>query len=678
MIGRRGWTGVESAPREPAYLGNGLIGLRPSVRNPLDEYSRCYVSGLVEREPKWGITQLAELPNPFHILFRLDRHPAGLDCQSQSLDMGTGVLTSDLVGTDASGRTADIRVVQVAYRSVPCLLGMHLRVIPDQTGSLSLELRIAPPRNTLVQSRCMASVPGVLGDPGDLRVEWHCPATGSACGMHAVPVLDPATHPPRIEAMAHRVHAQVDTLRLSWARAEAGKPLELDWIVALVSSRYHPRPLLQAGRMVRWASAARGIVELNDDHAEQWRRIWRSCPVIDGDDLTQDAVEGSMYHLHASIHRSSRTSIAPFGLSSNAYYGHVFWDCETWVFPALLLQSPETARNLLEFRLSGLDQSRMQAALFGFDGAMFPWEAIDGGAEDTPAWAATGCMEHHITPNVALAFWQYQCITGDRSFLHRGTWPVLSQVARWIVSRVEKTSRGYEIRHLIPADEYSFNIDNSTHMNMACASALRAATACAALVGEHAPALWNEIAQGLVIPRDERGNILQQDGWTPEHRSKQADTILAVYPLHAIHDPVDIAGILRDHVQVDAGHACAAAMGDQINAVVCARAGRQKLARTAWDRGWKPYWIDVWSMYAETARRDAGCFITGCGGMLQAILAGFPGLQLDLPQPAAHPVALPQGWKSITCPRLWIRGRPHSLNAAAGMSKALLEPIGED
>ena len=45
-----------------------------------------------------------------------------------------------------------------------------------------------------------------------------------------------------------------------------------------------------------------------------------------------------------------RLGIPPMGLSSAGYYGHIFWDSDTWMFPSLLLTHPDIAHSLVAFR----------------------------------------------------------------------------------------------------------------------------------------------------------------------------------------------------------------------------------------------------------------------------------------------------------------------------------------
>ena len=70
--------------------------------------------------------------------------------------------------------------------------------------------------------------------------------------------------------------------------------------------------------------------------------------------------------------------------------GHIFWDTEMWMYPPLLLLHPEIAKNLLNYRFERLERAKHNAALHGYQGAMFPWESAASGEEDTPVWALTG------------------------------------------------------------------------------------------------------------------------------------------------------------------------------------------------------------------------------------------------------------------------------------------------
>ena len=61
-----------------------------------------------------------------------------------------------------------------------------------------------------------------------------------------------------------------------------------------------------------------------------------------------------LYHSYAFINEFKSYGISPFGLSSAGYSGHVFWDMDIWVYPAVLALNPKLARTLIQYRIDRL------------------------------------------------------------------------------------------------------------------------------------------------------------------------------------------------------------------------------------------------------------------------------------------------------------------------------------
>jgi trehalose/maltose hydrolase-like predicted phosphorylase len=173
--------------------------------------------------------------------------------------------------------------------------------------------------------------------------------------------------------------------------ANEGTTYSFPTLASMVSSFYHREPDVEAVRLVHWGEQT-GAERLIEENRRQWSDLWRSRVVVNGDADDQRALDAAFFYLHSSNHRSNLNGMAPFGLSSSRWYlGHSFWDTEIWSFHPLLLTSPRVAESLLLFRLRGLDAARRAAALFGYRGAQFPWEAAPTGGNDvTPVFAATG------------------------------------------------------------------------------------------------------------------------------------------------------------------------------------------------------------------------------------------------------------------------------------------------
>lgn len=146
------------------------------------------------------------------------------------------------------------------------------------------------------------------------------------------------------------------------------------------------------------------------------------------------------------------------GLASNAYEGHSFWDCETWMYPGLLMLHPDIGRSLLEYRVARLDEARAKAKSYdaGYEGAMFPWESGATGVEVCPTSAATGQLEQHVSGDIVFAAAQYFLATGDEDWLASDGLALASGVADFYASRVEVDENlTAHINDVIPPDEYA-------------------------------------------------------------------------------------------------------------------------------------------------------------------------------------------------------------------------------
>lgn len=258
-------------------------------------------------------------------------------------------------------------------------------------------------------------------------------------------------------------------------------------------------------------AAREGTEALIAAHEKRWADLWCSDILIEGDAEIQRNVRFALFNLYSSIREGSRRSIAPMGLTSQGYNGHIFWDAETWMFPPLLVLHPELARQMLDYRADRLEQARRRAYAHGYRGAMFPWESDDFGEESTPTFALTGPLEHHITADVAIAAWQYYCVTRNREWLCRTGYPMIRECARFWCDRVSRNDDGsYSIRNVVGADEYAIGVTDNAFTNGAVRRALESTVKAAEICGERPDPQWSAIAAGLRILRF-------PDGVTREH-----------------------------------------------------------------------------------------------------------------------------------------------------------------
>ena len=346
---------------------------------------------------------------------------------------------------------------------------------------------------------------------------------------------------------------------------------------------------------------------LTSRHGELWDELWQGDIEIEGDDEAQQAVRLALYHLYSFARADSRLSIPPFGLSSQGYNGHIFWDTELWMYPPMLFLNQGIAESMMNYRIDRLPAARRKALAYGYRGAMFPWESDDAGEESCPTWALTGPFEHHITADIGIAAWNYYCMSGDRNWLRKEGWPLLREVADFWTSRAERNDDGtYSIRNVVCADEYAEGVDDNAFTNGSAMRALQAASKAAALCGEKAPAIWNTIAASLRIPRFEDGTTREYEDYDGRI-IKQADANLLAYPLGLVTNTEEIRRDLAYYEpRIDAGPA----MSYSILALQHARLGDGGKAYELFSRSYQPNRVAPFGVTAEYAGTDNCYFAT--------------------------------------------------------------------
>jgi trehalose/maltose hydrolase-like predicted phosphorylase len=662
---------------DPAYLSNGMVGIRPGP-NPLARSQTC-VSGFVFAHVPYGMESLSPAPYPLETDVRINgvsllKHTDLLHILRQTLDTSCGELTTKMVFNSANGLRLDMEVLQFASRSVPALICQEIQVTASGDSSIEFVSKIDT-----------EGVPGHLyldqapeGTQIDLVVGFESGGNLSKLGA-ALWILSP-------DVLARRqdlFRTETGPTQSYVVKAAAGRPLRFRTIAASVSELYHPEPALEAIRLASWGRLL-GFERLREQNRSAWAELWKSRVKVSGDTDAQRVLDASFFYLHSSLHSSIRTGMPPFGLSQfRHYYGHSFWDTETWSLLPVTLAAPPVARSLLEFRLRSLKYAERQAALYGYQGAQFPWEAAaSNGFETTPTFAGTGWGEQHATPDVALGFWEYQLATNDQSFLREGAWPVLRSVAAWIESRGVYTDRGFEIRNVMGPDEGVPNINNVSYMNLISKMVMAAAIRCAQMVGSSVPDTWKKIKDRLVLPVDKTSNIVLPYDNPPDSHSVAYsrgqmdflvvhDSPLSVELLRSTHEFEEAhkgrpTGALMPTSDFSIGFAAAAV------AASAAFLGEKKRAAELFAESWRPSWLEPFGMIRETPLQDYGCFLTNYGSFLQTAMFGFTGLRINEGEWTKYPASLPEGWNKIEIDRIYVRGEAKKLTATDGARAQLV------
>ncbi|TMI68295.1 MAG: glycoside hydrolase family 65 protein [Bacteroidetes bacterium] len=429
-------------------------------------------------------------------------------------------------------------------------------------------------------------------------------------------------------------------------KIRAGETYRFSIAGSSITSAHHDDPLNEAERATIFAKLE-GRERLLQFHNKAWDDLWKSDIVIDGDPQSQQDIHSMMYHLYSFVREGTALSPSPMGLSGLGYNGHVFWDAELWMYPAILVLHPELAKSMIEYRYQRLDAARRNAFSKGFKGAMFPWESAETGVEETPVWALSGPFEHHITACVAIAAWNYYCVTQDKTWLREKGWPILSATADFWSSRVERNSPGhYDIKNVVAADEWAENVDNNAFTNAAAKANLRFATEAATVLGITPDADWMNVANNIPV-------LKMDNGVTKEHASyngegiKQADANLLSYPLKEITDPKQVRKDL-EYYETRVPNEGTPAMTQAVFTTLYSRLGDGEKAYHWFKEAYTPNLNPPFRVIAETKGGTNPYFATGAGGVLQSVLMGFGGLEITAKGIVQVKSALPGQWKSLT------------------------------
>ena len=701
--------GLEDLPGYfPAYLANGYLSTLSAPRGT--EATRAYLVALMDYAAG-DMSRPAAVPGWTEIDFSSSAAGAGqawlnkaplnerhFKDYRQTLDLHEATLTTSYRYLDRRRETA-VEVTTLVSQSSSHLAASRLRITPDYDGVVQLSFALtlwAPhaPRFALAQMSGPEMEEAVAAN--GLSLEPRAPAT---------PDREAVWYPGYTEVRASEGDGGSLSLWLD-GQAEQGLPMAMAAAVALPEGvppetvtlhrdryrlaldvslkvergRTYVFTKFVAASRAGWGGTAtddlalvreardRGFARLLDEHRAAWDALWQSDILIEGDAKAQQVAHSELYYLLASSTAQTGWSPGPCGLTL-CYAGHVFWDADTWIFPALLLLHPERAKPLVAFRERTLEAARQRAHQHGFAGAMYPWEADpENGSEQTPHSAIVLAeTEIHVNADVAIAQWQYYLATHDREWLRAHGWPVIREVARFWASRATYDARGhrYEITHITSVAESYNDIPNDTFTNVSAARALDIATTAAQVLGERPDPLWSRIARLLYIPLAPGGqHHLAFDPAVPGH----GEDDFGGGPLALLFLPsldLDMGTQLR---RGDYEYAIRPTSLARLGKFSMGIAPQSIAADTIGSAADAAAWFNSnftggtlkppFNVRTETAGNNTGYFLTGSGGYLQNLIYGFTGLRIrEQGLIEAYPPVLPPSWNSLTLRNLRFRGQ---------------------
>lgn len=712
---------TESAVESRFALGNGFLGMRAArsvSRGPTwlswlgfirwASWPRCYVAGLFDipnTEPP--VPALVPIADWSRVRVLLDGDPllareGAMLAGMRRLDLRRGVLLSNWTHRNPAGTTVTGRELRLLSRA-DCSAGLQLLQLSlDRDGvEVALEASFA--------------LAGLGMEPTRLDEDlaaWRTEGTAKGVAMTGATSVRLGGEPLAPD--------RPFPLRWTWRwRSKAGQIAELDRLVAVARADTReddPAPpaaaALQRSRTLGWRAVLAA-------HEAAWAARWAAGEVrVEGDDDLQRALRFAVYHLSSAANpEDDRVSIGARGLTGDAYFGHVFWDTETYLLPFYTAVWPEAARALLMYRFHTLPAARGKAAQIGCKGALYAWESADTGEETTPERVVapdgmlvdilTGRMEHHVTADIAYAVWQYWRATDDDDFLLRAGAEILLETARFWASRAAAEADGQRhIRHVIGPDEYHEDVDDNAFTNVMARWNITRALETLDLLGVRWPdraatlreklalseseiADWRDAAVRIVTGLDSATGLFEQfagfhalepldlsayrDITVPidvvigrertRHAQvvKQAD-VVALLALLPEEFPGAMAETNFRHYEPRCAHGSSLSAG--FHALVAARLGDSDAALR--------YLREAAALDLDPDPTTAGGIrMAGLGGVWQAVVLGFAGLDLMGDVLALAP-KIPSEWRSLAFRVHW-RGRIVQIEITGDTVRARLE-----
>jgi trehalose/maltose hydrolase-like predicted phosphorylase len=649
-------------PYTAAYLGNGAIGVPTSALGTLP--TRCFLAGVYDRTPG-DVPRIASAPawneiDIFNGSHWLNSQSGRVENYDQTLDMYDGVLRTRYIWAQDKRRIG-VQVEEFVSRDRAYAAAIRAVITPEFDGEMKIRLSIRnwprPPRYALAQIEKLDAPaqkdPWVIWYSGYLQTGKVDVQSARNSALLTIAGHTAGTNVPVAEAIAAEWDSPATTKvrrdgEGAWAEVSLAARAGVSYTFtkfAILSTPSAPLPNHETAVGTSEELRREGWATMLSQSTAAWHRLWETDILVDGDPALQRVIHSMLFYLVESTRQGLPVSTAPMGLSSAGYYGHIFWDADTFLFPPLLIMHPDLALPMVAFRSRTRDAARKNAQANGFRGAMYPWEADADGNESTPRFAGQNAKyENHINGDVALAAWQYWLATGDRQWLEHDCWPILRDTADFWASRVSYNAKlkRYEIGNVVAVKESLVGVKNDAWTNAIARKNLELAAAAAQLVHQQPNPQWQRIAESMYVP--------------------DSDSAMLWFPLNLPFRREQTRNAIESMLGWIRRGETGAMMGGEFYPILAAQLGDRGLIGKMLAPLSTAYLRPPFQVIAETPDNQNTNFITGAGAFLQQVVFGYSGLRLtDKGLEQRFATVLPPSIHKLTLKNITVRGERKTL-----------------
>ncbi len=709
--------------RETVFtIGNGYLGTRGTFEEGYPHaIPATLIHGVYDDVPV-VYTELANCPDWLSLAvivdgerFRLDR--GEIIHYERQLDLRYGILSRSVRWRSPTGQTLDLRFERFASLADEHVLSLRCHLTPvDFEGTIELQSSINgyPENQGFNHWERLDQGKTEQGIWLQIRTRSSRIELGIATGMSLVGA----------DASLQVTNTPGYPTLTTTYLATAGQTVTVEKVVTVFTSQEGEQPVQAAQDKLATLPTYTALLNA---HQQSWDTVWQSSDiVIEGDLTAQLAVRYSLFQLliGASSH-SDRVSVPAKTLSGFGYRGHVFWDTEIFILPFFIFTQPNLARNLLSYRYHTLNGARRKASHSGYKGAMFAWESAATGDEVTPRWSLPNdpyaedvriwCRDReiHISADIVYAIWSYWQATGDDAWMRDYGAEIILDTAIFWGSRVEwnTSQERYELRNVIGTDEYHEQVNNNAFTNRMVQWHLQKALSVYAWLCQTFPVgaaelvqtlqltpedrlHWQTIITSLYIPNDAATGLIEQfegffkledinlSDYEPRDRSiqailgieatnkrqvlKQPDILMLLYLLRSTQEFPYSRDVLQknwDYYAPRTDITYGSSLGPAIHAILAADVGK---AADSYNHFMQAALVDL-----EDTRNNTsdGIHAASAGGVWQAVVFGFGGIQLTEQGPVATP-QLPPTWTRLKFKLHW-HGTWHSFDLSPSRTPSL-------
>jgi kojibiose phosphorylase len=552
MIKEEGWVKSLQGIRESQLaLGNGFLGSRAVLEEiPYNAKPGTYIAGLYDKVGS-QVAELINLPNPFNFRIAIGGEKLGVGTMDvlehkRTLNLKHGLLLRHTILRDSKKRKYDFQTLR--------FLSMHDKNVGVmQVVFTPLEGAVKASIETGIDTAVYNTGTVTEGrkkhfrvkELGQFRNEGYL-ILETFDKLHKVIFRSGFYY----ETLGKKVVAKDNVFELNLRKNQTIVFTKI-FYADTVSPEDDFDKMKELSEKKFRKSFQSNFKSLLKNHIRSWKDLWGVSEVsIWSAPEVEKNFRFNIYHMLITAPRDKGlSSIGAKGLTGEGYHGHIFWDTEIFLLPFYIYTLPDIAKNILLYRYKRLDTARAIARRAGYRGAMFPWESAGIGEDETPNWAKdldgsiikihTGKREHHITADIAYAFYHYYNATMDEKFLRDFGYEVIFETARFWASRAEhnKKKKKYEIKHIIGPDEFHEDVNNNAYTNAMAKwnlltaykmfsgikkrepKTLKDVTKKIALMPKE-PAEWKRIASRIFINMDKKQIIEQFEGYFRKKKVK--------------------------------------------------------------------------------------------------------------------------------------------------------------